>query len=684
MHWCVSTLGPDSTACFCHPRRLPHAPAPADTYIANKPRVVRSGKLIQKAKELYGDHEGITDSDTPGPGPVRSATPQSARPPSPSPPQTQQVMRAAEARFVSAELAKSVADHLVQNYFSVVHQQCHIVDAPTFQRVWDAAGRDSDRLNPTNECLALVIMAWSARFSDHAAILGQGAPSLADVKGTRRGKSLCGWGDRRQAFAQAMTERAMQAVDQKGILRRASVASATALVLLEFLLSWDDVTRSNQVGRHLMSGAVEHYRSLAEGIRDDPTEESALPDRATGGTLFWVMMSRDAVSAALGGRAPSLTQEDLATLCEIVVNPVSDEVLAYITSDDPKILAGLGVIGIFKHMTMLFRFCSQRLSGPLARMRGIDTEAVRELWGEIDNNHRWAHIFRQKGESVTPPLSNALGWFRDSLNMRTQLTVAIHRDIERRLELERLDQAVNAADPSFARYLDALAELKAQSDARVLAVGREFVQFLSEYGTDVVFSAAFSCENVGYFVAHMVRSPTWGLGGPPGWTAERQVEEVGWGVGVLELAGWMWPGYSAMVEGLRDQLGHLAMQAQRRRALQGEQQRRVGQQQDPHGGGGGGYALPPMQAMSHGTSAYPPLSPNGLPVPMPQQATPYSQYGYQQYGRSTPDSQSHLLSNGHVEHAGAYGYGGGGVQQGQGQAVAGEYGRARGPAGGGW
>lgn len=87
-----------------------------DSYIANKPRVVRSGKLIQKAKELYGDHqENGTDSDTPAP---LSATPTLQTQPR-SPVQSQQVIRSAEARFVSSELAKAISD--VRRHYSSLH-----------------------------------------------------------------------------------------------------------------------------------------------------------------------------------------------------------------------------------------------------------------------------------------------------------------------------------------------------------------------------------------------------------------------------------------------------------------------------------------------------------------------------------------------------------------------------------
>lgn len=188
-------------------RRLTSSFAFADSYIANKPRVVRSGKLIQRAKELYGDHHHLEStpseldpssrgtSSTPAPpllGGLRRASSRTPQDPG------QSVIRAAEARFVSSELGRTISAHLVQNYFDVVHEQCHLVDAEPFLKAWDAAGRDTDMLSPSYDCLALVIQAWSARFSDHHTILGPGAPQLVELTRGKSQDSLCGWGDKRQ------------------------------------------------------------------------------------------------------------------------------------------------------------------------------------------------------------------------------------------------------------------------------------------------------------------------------------------------------------------------------------------------------------------------------------------------------------------------------------------------------
>lgn len=55
-----------------------------------------------------------------------------------------------------------------------------------------------------------------------------------------------------------------------------------------------------------MAAAVEHLRAVNDGLSDDPTEEISVQDRASGGTLFWMAYTRDALSSAFGGRATCL------------------------------------------------------------------------------------------------------------------------------------------------------------------------------------------------------------------------------------------------------------------------------------------------------------------------------------------------------------------------------------------
>lgn len=214
--------------------------------------------------------------------------------------------------------------------------------------------------------------------------------------------------------------------------------------------------------------------------------------------------------------------------------------------------------------------------------------------------------------------------------------MAIHSHIDRRIEAERLEPSSSPQDPNF-RYLDTLLAIRHESDGHLLTVAREFIKFLYDHGHGVIFGAAFSCENVHFYLTHMVQAPVWGLGGPPDWTPERQREEVEWGIQVLQWSGWCWSGFHAQIESLRDSLEHLALKAQRRRAAE---VRAVNEQRRMHHDAqaqaqGATYSLTP--------GSYPPLAPvnnmvQGGPGVWPEQN--YAPYNT----RPTPDL--HMYGNG--------------------------------------
>ena len=146
-------------------------------------------------------------------------------------------------------------------FFDVFQPQCPLVDTMLFLQAWENAGRVTENLSPANECLALVIQvrslsllvqlpprdeleltrgtfsqAWAARLTDHPAAIGNGAPSLQDLRNGAR-RDFTAVGNRREEFARTAMERAMVAVDQRGALRLSSASCCAALTLLEFLIT---------------------------------------------------------------------------------------------------------------------------------------------------------------------------------------------------------------------------------------------------------------------------------------------------------------------------------------------------------------------------------------------------------------------------------------------------------------
>jgi len=202
---------------------------------------------------------------------------------------------------------------------------CPLVDQELFESAWNLAGQVSENLTPAGECLAAVLQAWAARASDNPLIVGFGAPSLADLRSGKGGggKNFTLVGNRREDFAIAMKERALRLVDDKGLLRLSSSVACSALTLLEFLVTFDDTSRVKTRGRYLMVGACEHLRNLNEGQCDDLTEPVCVPERVSNGTLLWMVYTRDALVALLGGR-PSCLYVLTRFLHRIVI---ADEVL---------------------------------------------------------------------------------------------------------------------------------------------------------------------------------------------------------------------------------------------------------------------------------------------------------------------------------------------------------------------
>lgn len=88
------------------------------------------------------------------------------------------------------------------------------------------------------------MQAWGAVFSDHPAILGVQAPTLAAVRQqhlpsdrARSAPDYAAYGNARARFVHEMQTRALAAVDEIGAFRRPNGHLSVALLLLEYHLS---------------------------------------------------------------------------------------------------------------------------------------------------------------------------------------------------------------------------------------------------------------------------------------------------------------------------------------------------------------------------------------------------------------------------------------------------------------
>ncbi|GAA5923652.1 hypothetical protein JCM3775_000461 [Rhodotorula graminis] len=535
-----------------------------DTYVKNKPKVVRGGKLINQAKALYGDN-GQSPGVTSPPSPVKneyelqedprrlSASTASINATSPS------------ARLASLSLGHDLGDHLVRVFFDVFQPQCPLVDTMLFLQAWENAGRVTENLSPANECLALVIQAWAARLTDHPAAIGNGAPSLQDLRNGAR-RDFTAVGNRREEFARTAMERAMVAVDQRGALRLSSASCCAALTLLEFLITWGDAQRAHTTGRYLLAAASEHLRNLQLDQCDDPTERPLRPEQASNGTLLWMLYTRDSLSSMFGGRFCSLTDADLTAFSPLMTGSITADVIPYITSSDPLLLSGLAVASIFRYLVSTVRDTVNRLTNPIARRQRVSEQMVQELWAAIDEGGRYGSIFRASVErtSFGPNAPNIDVWFRDIVAMRSQHLLGIHLCLSDRLREEEIKAATQPAGEGDAAYLDVLRRLHRQSDERFFRVSREYCDLLHRYGGNLLFSASVTVEYSSHFLNQLIDTPAWEQGGPNDYPWTVKVEEVTRCLEVVQLAGWSWGGFDAVCDRARQALSQQGAQLHHR------------------------------------------------------------------------------------------------------------------------
>lgn len=57
------------------------------------------------------------------------------------------------------------------------------------------------------------------------------------------------------------------------------------------------------------------------------------------------------------------SDDDIVVLCELLSNPLTAEVMGFITSEDPRNLCGLAVVACFRHLTTIVRSFTKRISG---------------------------------------------------------------------------------------------------------------------------------------------------------------------------------------------------------------------------------------------------------------------------------------------------------------------------------
>lgn len=190
----------------------------------------RSGNRIDTAKAIFGRSGSSSKSD--------DASTSLEESPSPK---TPALAPAAAERLNILKVQDMLVSNLLDFYLGFTKDHPSLIEATNFRVAWFNAHHQASNLDDQSQVLCAVLLALSARTSDHPLIVGAGAPRISSLAALAvEGRDLSLYGQRRVAACRVLTERAIKVADEKNIWRIPSVESIAALTLLEGLVNVDE------------------------------------------------------------------------------------------------------------------------------------------------------------------------------------------------------------------------------------------------------------------------------------------------------------------------------------------------------------------------------------------------------------------------------------------------------------
>ncbi|GAA5854506.1 hypothetical protein JCM8547_004868 [Rhodosporidiobolus lusitaniae] len=501
------------------------------TFEHNRKRKTRSGKLLEQAKATYGE--------TPPPpprhiyrAPLVALSTSSFAPPAHRPAPA----AIPKAVFAPPEQKVELAPDLIEAYEKLFHPQLPLFSDRTIASIRAGLAKvhgHTSLLGPEDRAIALVMQAWGARFIDRREVTKSKAAVPSTLKNLlipTTNDTTSDIGEQRDDFALAMLDKALDAVDRAGLMRTVSRQNVTTLLVLESLLSWNDTRR--QAGRTVLSAACEQIRILY----DLPSERLSTDSDPS----FWTAWLRDSVSAALGGRLPHLSEEDLAAICPKIVALRPDKLEEYVKVERRAELEdGPAVAALFRHLAHLAGNVA-RMNGPLARRHPLDFNAVHILWHDLRRSAAATATFTEAVRRFSQHVDSSAPVLRDLVTYRAQIAFALHRHIEQRLELHTA--TLEADEEHGEAYFTALTELKTRSDGVFLRAIEDIIDHARTHDTHLVFSALFCAEHLPLQLDHLVTTLCDTEGGDlPGWTLQKKYDAVSWLLSAVRQVGWCFP-----------------------------------------------------------------------------------------------------------------------------------------------
>lgn len=205
--------------------------------------------------------------------------------------------QASESGLLIAQLIRS-ASRMRLSYFPLLRW---INIAAEF----DAAGSSLLGMDPTNQALYLGLAAMVARGSGLPALVGDNAPSLADVgmrRELRKDNTLCTFGHKRERLATHLMDAFITKIHESGVFATLTLRTAIVLTLAEMLIQvWRDADAWTKTAaaeaRSYSAAAAECVRSVGEAYADGAPRDWGWY------STVWTLVIRDSLIGVTSGRA---------------------------------------------------------------------------------------------------------------------------------------------------------------------------------------------------------------------------------------------------------------------------------------------------------------------------------------------------------------------------------------------
>lgn len=384
-------------------------------------------------------------------------------------------------QLITHQLQSSLASDLIQSYLSSATERALLIDNTSFRLQFELANYQLSNMSDASQVLCSVLMAISARHSDHPAIVGENAPRADQLAAlSLQGSDLSEFARARENACSALLQRATTLIDDKKTLRTPSLESVASLVLLEGLLDPDDPSLSSYIGAY-----ITHTRHLLQ------TEENAFRTDETGSAIGWTAYGRDAICSAKKGKSRTFSDDDLVLLSRGDNRPPSlSAILPLPMTTTAKEYCWGFFMSFMIEVTDISELIATRLTGVRARKaRRIDLEAVEDCLNRLGRTEAAIPELTRRRElyaleSFTSDVKDAKKHSEVIRVARCAAVFGLDEIVEKRVQEEQgrgprfFEIGGNDQWDSAEKYLRTLEMLRERTKERAFDAAMEIAQFL--------------------------------------------------------------------------------------------------------------------------------------------------------------------------------------------------------------